>query len=521
MNNKKNRRKTGIVYLVGAGPGDPDLISVKGARLLTLCDVVVYDSLVPYELIVTLPANVQREYVGKKPGEHLRSQTEINELMVNLAREGKVVVRLKGGDPFVFGRGAEEADFLWEHGISFEIIPGITAGTAVPEYAGIPCTDRRVASFVLFLSGHKAAEKSLSSVPWEWVGKATQGTLVVYMGVAEIENIVTKLLDAGMSRDTPAAAVERGTFPTQRTLTGHLSRLPEIVRENALQPPVVFIIGEAVNLRETLQWLDEKPLIGVRVMVTRPSDQARELYKNLRNLGAEVLPFPTIATREEFDSTAWGKLSEIKEKHRWLVFTSENGVRYFMKQLHMAYADIRHLADYSIAAVGEGTRRALEDFLISTDFIPTQATTLTLAQQMADKLELEGATVVRVRGNLADDRVERTLVQAGAKVFPMKVYHTFTPAWSEETKDKLFASLPDVIIFTSGSTADGLVEVLSRSELKKLTAGATIVSIGPSTTNTIKSHGLEVDIEAKKHTIPTIVEELLAHHKARPIRRLK
>jgi uroporphyrin-III C-methyltransferase len=243
-----------MVYLVGAGPGDPDLITVKAKCLLEQCDVVVYDALIPYELVATLPAEVERRYVGKKAERHSLPQQEINDLLVRLASRGNRVVRLKGGDPFVFGRGGEEAKYLREHGIPYEIVPGITSGVAAPAFAGIPCTDREEASHVTFVTGHKAVEKLSSSVPWDWVAGARNGTLVIYMGVSEIPKIVDRLLAGGMPPDTPVAAVERGTFPTQRTAITTLSELPDKVVELGVKPPTIFVIGKIVNLQKKLEW---------------------------------------------------------------------------------------------------------------------------------------------------------------------------------------------------------------------------------------------------------------------------
>jgi uroporphyrinogen III methyltransferase/synthase len=515
-------KRRGIVYLVGAGPGDPDLITVKAARILERCDTVVYDNLVPSELIAILPKGVDKRYVGKIAGLHSFSQKAINEQLVALALEGKTVVRLKGGDPFVFGRGGEEAQHLREHGIRYEVVPGITAGLAAPEYSGIPVTDRRTASFVMLVTGHKATEKPVSSVPWEWVGKARDGTLIIYMGVAEIKNIVSGLIDAGMAAETPSAVIERGTCPTQRLVTSPLSDLPARVEEEGIRPPVIFVVGEVVNMAETLRWFEEKPLSGIRVMVARPADQAISLYRDLRDLGAEVLPYPTIATREKLDPAVWGSVKRISGDCQWLVFTSENGVRYFIKQWRKQIGDIRGIARYRIAAVGAGTARALDSYFLSADFIPSEATTQELARQLASEPEFPGSTVVRVRGNLADDTVERTLSEAGASsVVPLQVYETYHPVWPDEMKKKLLTYLPDAVILTSGSSAEGLADILSGDELGKVTARARIFSIGPSTSKKIRSLGMSVDHESAVHTIPAIVEDLVVFYRDLPKGRRK
>jgi uroporphyrinogen III methyltransferase/synthase len=507
-----------MVFLVGAGPGDPDLISVRGSRLLQECDAVVYDNLISDELIVTLPAGTRQHYVGKCPDHHALSQERINELLVSLAREGLRVVRLKGGDPFVFGRGGEEVQFLREQGVPFEVVPGVSAGVGVPAYAGIPLTDRRKASFVTFLTGHKAVEKTYSGVPWEWLGQARHGTLVIYMGVAELEQNVARLLAAGLPPETPAVAVERGTFPTQRTVHAQLSTLVSETRRSQLKPPALFIIGESVRAQGTGSWFEDRPLFGLRVMVLRPAGQARPLYTDLRNLGAEVLPYPTIQTEAQFDRSAWDALKRLSGTRRWLILTSENGVRYFLTQWQSEVGDIRRLADFRIAAVGQGTRRALCAFRLTPDFVPDPMTSNALVHQLRARPDWSGTAVVRVRGNLESDRVERDLAAPGATVLPLRVYRTVPLTWSAATREKLFAHPPDVILTTSASSVAGLSANLSSSELESLAAGATIAAIGPSTSEKLRSLGLPVHVEAQTHTIPALIEALLAHHRFQPIK---
>lgn len=507
----------GIVYLVGSGPGDPGLITVRAREVLDQCEAVVFDSLIPDELLVTLPREVDRRYVGKQAGRHSLPQQEINDLLVRLASQGKRVVRLKGGDPFVFGRGAEEAAYLKEHGIRYEIVPGITSGVAALSYAGIPCTDRANASYVMFLTGHQAVDKALSSVPWDWVGGARKGTLVIYMGVSEIPRIVDQLMVAGMPADTPAAAVERGTVSTQRTLTTTLSQLPDVVKAHGVKPPALFVVGEVVKYHETLSWIEDKPLVGVRVMVTRPADQAVPLYKDLRELGAEVLAYPTLATEEDFRTDDWDALRKIRADERWVLFTSENGVRYFLKQWFATIGDVRKLSQYRIAALGDGTARALNAANISPDFVPTGVSTAALAQQMAEKLPMLGATVVRVRGSLAGDHIETTLKQAGANVVSLPVYRTFNTKWLAATKDKLFAYPPEAILFTSGAAADGLAANLNSDELKALGENATMVSIGPSASKAIRANGMTVGLESKTHTVASMLQEMVVFHRASPL----
>jgi uroporphyrinogen III methyltransferase/synthase len=513
----KRTDQQGIVYLVGAGPGDPDLITVRGEYILGRCDAVVYDNLIPDELVTALPAETERWYVGKEAGRHSLPQNEINNLLVKLSSEGKRVVRLKGGDPFVFGRGGEEAAHLRDHGIPFEIIPGVTSGVAAPAFAGIPCTARSDASYVLFLSGHKAADKATSTVPWEWVGGVKNGTLVVYMGVAEAKNIVEKLLAGGMDPDTPAAVLERGTMSTQRAVTTTLSSLPDEIAGAGVKSPAILVIGDVVKYHGELRWFHEKPLSGVRVMVTRPADQSAPLYRSLRESGAEVLAYPTIETAEVFDTGVWNEVRSITNDERWVVFTSENGVRYFLAQWPRAVGDIRRLGAYRVAAVGDGTLRALERAHIVPDFVPGETTMAALADELTGRVDLAEAAVVRVRGNLGDDRIEKTVERAGACVFALPVYRTGTSKWPAQMTEKLFAHPPHAIFFSSGAAAEGLAENLDAGQLERLTGGAAIVSVGPSTTRALESHGLRVDHESKERTVAAIVDELIAWHEEAPL----
>ncbi|MCP4703735.1 MAG: uroporphyrinogen-III C-methyltransferase [candidate division Zixibacteria bacterium] len=504
-----NNTGNGFVYLVGAGPGDPGLITVKGSLALNSCDAVIYDNLVTSELIVTLPQHIERHYVGKKSGRQCCSQDEINDLMIKLAGENKSVVRLKGSDPLIFGRGGEEAKFLREHNIDFEIIPGVTAGVAVPAYSGIPCTDRHLASFVMFVTGHKARDKKYSTVPWEWIGKAKGGTIVIYMGVGEIKNIVETLTKSGMAPDTPAAIVERGTFPTQKFVTSNLSDLPSAVKEKGIKPPALFIIGEVVTLQPWLEWFKGKPLIGTRVMVTRAASPAQKIYEELREFGAEVLPYPTIEVEEYLDPKGWNSFDKVKSENRWLIFTSETGVRYFMKQFLEQSGDIRRLGNYKIAAIGKATAINLQKFGLSADFIPNKSTAAALGKEMRENVDLKNSEIIRVRGVLAADSIEKVLSKAGANVIPLTVYNTFYPEWSGGLKEKLFEYPPDVIIFSSGSTVNGLYENLAKKEVESLIKNAEIYSIGPSTSKILEKAGIKVSAEADPHNMTALINQMV------------
>lgn len=502
-------KKKGTVYLIGSGPGDPELITLKGMRVLHSCDVVFYDNLVSDEIVVALPPTQERHYVGKREGKHVIPQSEINELLAKYANEGKNVARLKGSDPLIFGRGGEEAKYLREHGIDFEIIPGVTAGVGAPAYVGIPCTDRERASFVIFVTGHKAAEKAATTVPWEWIAKAEGGTVVIYMGVGEIEKIVNRLIKYGMPPDRPAAVIERGTLPSQRYFSSTLEDLPNAVKKHKVRSPSIFVIGEVVDLQPYLTWIKQRPLLGKRVLVTRAPDQAQDMYQSLRDLGAEVLPYPSITTSDYTDDDGWKRFAENRSDKKWIVFTSENGVRYFMQQLIRRFGDLRALAGYRVAAVGGATANAIAAWHIKVDFVPKEATAKAFAGELISSKDLNGATLVRVRGGLASDLVETMALDAGADVVPITVYDTDLCQWPEGFKDKLFVYPPDAAIFTSGSTFRGVLENLNREEAKELFATVPIFSIGPSTTKTIKSEGFDVTDESSSHTIPAMIDDLV------------
>ncbi len=502
---------SGIVYLIGAGPGSPDLITVRGLELLSRADAVVYDNLIPAELIVRLPETVDKIYVGKQADRHTLPQDQINELLVRLAGEGKTVARLKGADPLVFGRGGEEADYLKANDIPFEIVPGVTAAAGATAYSGIPCTDRRLSAWALLATGHKAADGELPTVPWEWVAQARNGTLIIYMGVGQVREIVASLTDGGLQSDTPAAVVERATLPTQRVYTGILGELPDIVVREQIHAPALFIIGQSVSLRARIDWFGRRPLHGKRIMVLRPADQAAMVYASLRELGAEVLPYPTIATRPHMDQQAWEKVRQIDAAERWLAFTSENGVRYFMSQFPHIVGDLRALAQYHIAAVGVGTSRALAQYGLQADFLPDKATVVELGRQLADQHAMAGAQVVRVEGNLSDETIPNTLRAAGAEVIRLRVYETYHPRWADGLKERLLRHRPDIIMFTSGSTVDGLFEILNDDEIRSLTEDALLSSIGPSTSDTIRGKGLQVTIEATEHSLPGMIDEIMSH----------
>lgn len=499
----------GKVFLIGAGPGDPGLITVKAKEALAGCDAVVYDRLVPLELVVTLPRRVKRYYAGKSAGKHSMKQEEINELLLKLAQEGLTAARLKGGDPFVFGRGGEEAVFLRGNGMDVEVIPGVTAGVGGLAYAGIPLTHRGKSAYAIFVTAHRAPGKELSDLPWELLSGAEKGTIVGYMGVKTLLEVIERLIAGGMNEETPAAIIERGTLGTQSVISGKLGNITQKALQAGVKPPAVFVIGEVVELRDSIIVEEDKPLAGKTIMVTRPGGQAAEIYHKLRKLGAEVLALPTIATEGYLDNEGWKRFESLGGGR--LIFTSENGVNYFFRKFLRDGGDLRKTAKFSIASIGAGTEKALKQYGFKADFIPSKYTVKILAEELVRDFEWKGVNAVRVRGNLGDDTIEAALEKAGAEVLPLEVYLTFTAEWDEGMRAAFEEAEIDAVTFTSGSTVAGLVEILGEAEFQRFIESTAVISIGPVTSDIFRQAGGEPAIEAKVHSIEGLIDALVEY----------
>jgi len=506
MNNMK--KGTGIVYLVGAGPGHPGLITMLGHRLLQECDAVVYDDLIPYELVSALPAKIERHYVGKRAGRHSTPQNETSDLLVELAKRGLKVVRLKGGDPLVFARGGEEATILKKSGIPFQIIPGVTAVTACASGTGIPLTDRRNSAWLLIATGKEASSASLP-VPWEQIAALRGGTFAVYMGVGALQSIVDRLISSGADPDTPSAVVVSGYTGMQRVVTASISELPRRCREENVESPAIVIVGEVVNRMREIDWMIPGVLAGKRILVTRPTEFAPNMCDRLRVLGAEPLMLPTIAIAPFEDQDGWINFLHSLRHKGWLIFTSRSGVIHLLDGLLERGFDLRDLSSFKIAAIGPGTADELARRGLKADFTPDKATVASLAEEFASRNDLTGAVVVRVRGDLSDDTIERALSERSINTFPVTVYRTITPAWEPHWIASLQDNPPDYITFSSSSTVDGFVKILGKDAANKIVSGSTILSIGPSTSKTISKYGWKVTAEADPHTQEGLVEKLV------------
>ncbi|MFC5529295.1 uroporphyrinogen-III C-methyltransferase [Cohnella yongneupensis] len=509
---------TGKVYLVGAGPGDPKLITIRGLEALQRSEVVVFDRLAGPQLLNHARPDAERIYVGKLPDRHTMKQEEINQLLVNLALQGKTVIRLKGGDPTVFGRVGEEADLLRQNGIDFEIVPGITSAISVPAYAGIPVTHRDYASSFSVITGHESPDKLDLSIHWDKVTNAT-GTLVFLMGVAKIGYISEQLVKHGRSPSTPVALVQWGTRAEQRTLVGTLEDIEAKVREANFKPPAVIIVGDVVRQRETLAWVEKKPLFGQRVLVTRARSQASELVAMLDDQGAETYEFPVIETRLP-DSPegvqAIQRALEVADSFDWVILTSVNGVDYFFRWLDREAVDIRRFHSAKFAAVGPKTAEALAHRGIRADLLPESYQ----AEGLLDRLNglvKPGQKALLPRGDLARELLPKALKEHGVEAVEIDVYETALAAPRDMWLAEMLASKEiHVITFTSSSTVVNLLEALKQIGIADPVAalnGIDIVCIGPVTAKTAEQHGLRVAVMPQHATIDGMVTALVEHRR--------
>ena len=498
----------GTVSLVGAGPGDPGLITAKGLRRLREADVIVYDRLVDKRLLNEVKEGAELIYVGKEADAGAAQQKNIYPLLIDRAREGKQVVRLKGGDPFVFGRGGEEAQVLAMAGIPFEVVPGVTSAIAAPAYAGIPLTHREAASSFTVVSAMEDTSKEMSAIPWDVLAH-TGGTLVVLMGWGALGKIVDTLLKEGMMASTPAALVQWGTEPYQQTVTGTLENIVQRGEEAKLGPPVVVVFGPVVRLREEIRWFDDRPLFGKRVLVTRSRPQASVLSRLLSEEGADPIEVPAIQIAPPEDFSELDSAIDSLNGYQWIVFTSVNGVDAFFRRLDTRGLDARALAGIKVCAIGSVTASALETSGIKADFVPPQFTSKDVVRGFAG-FDLRGARVLLPQTDIAPQDVTKELMRLGALVDQRIAYRTLVPEESrQKAQDALRDGKIDVVTFTSSSTVKNLVNLLNGN--KSLLEGPLIACIGPVTAQTAQDLGLKVEIVAPQHTIEGLVQALKNH----------
>ncbi len=509
--------RRGLVYLVGAGPGDPGLMTARSLELIDTADAIYYDRLIPPGALDGAREDAELVYVGKAPGKPSVPQGEIGERLIAAAREGKSVVRLKGGDPFVFGRGGEEGEALHEAGVEFEIVPGITAGVAASAYAGIPVTHRDDASAVAFVTGHEDPDKDESALDWEALARFP-GTLVFYMGVKRLADNAAALIAAGRDANEPAAAIERGTMDGQRTVVATLGALAETVEREGIGAPALIVIGPVVERRQELAWLERRPLHGRRVVVTRARAQASGLATTLRGLGAEVVELPAIRIEPRIESDEVQGAVERIGDYALICVTSSNGAHLLFKALRAAGLDARALSGpekqqvrrvgtvaktgTAVAAIGPGTARALAKHGVAADIVPERFVAESLVEALAE-VEVSGKRVLLARAADARDVIPEHLTGRGAEVDVVALYETVREEPSPEAVEA--AQSADYVTFTSSSTVRNLTDALGDRFPKE----ARIVSIGPVTSEAVQDAGLEVHVEAERHDVEGLVAALL------------
>lgn len=501
--------RVGTVYLVGAGPGDPGLLTLRGRECLRRADLVLYDGLVNPLLLTHTAAHAERTARAPDPAGRSLRQEEINQRLIEAARAGKTVVRLKGGDPFIFGRGSEEAAALAEAGIPFEVVPGVTAAIAAGEYAGISLTHRELASAVAFITGHEDPGKDTPAVDYASLARFN-GTLVFYMGLHRLEFIVESLLAAGKPGDVPACVISRATTPLQRTVVSPLRELPAAVRAAELRPPSLIVIGEIVRQRERIAWFERRPLFGLRIGITRAKQQAGATVARCLELGAQPLLLPTIRISPPDDPAAVDAAIDRLASYDWLVFTSANGVRGLLDRLWERGGDVRRLAGVRIAAIGPATAETLMDYRLRPDLVPPSYRAEALAAELAP--EVGGKRVLWARANRGRDVLPQSLASAGAVFEEVTVYRTDDAAeFPPEVRAALEAGEIDWIGLSSPSIARALARLLPERARQRLGAGLKLASISPVTTAAAREAGLPISAEAREYTWEGIFAAIRGH----------
>ena len=498
----------GKVYLVGAGPGDPGLITVRGLQCLREAQVVLYDRLVDQRLLSEVSPDAELLDVGKARGFHREPQEGINQLLVEKASEGMSVVRLKGGDPFIFGRGGEEAEALARAGVPFEIVPGITSAIAAPAYAGIPLTHRRVASSVTIVSGSEDPTKEESSIDWKRLAES-KGTIAVLMGWENLPGIAETLMEHGMDAATPAALVQWGTEPQQKTVTGCLEDIAAKGRDAGLAAPVVAVFGQVVGLRDRIGWFEDRPLLGKRVLVPRTREQAGTMSRLLLEQGADPVEIPTIKVEPVEDTSRLDAALRSLSSYNWVVLASVNGVAQAFNRLHELGMDTRSFAGAKVCAIGPATAAALSERGIIADFVPGTAVSEAIVAGLGDT-GLAGMSVLLLRAETGRDVLLTGIAERGARVDDVASYRTVLPDESREAIRELVAGGKlDVVTFTSSSTVTNLIALLD-GDIAPLRA-VTLACIGPITAQTATEAGLEMDVVASRSTTQGLVEALVEH----------
>lgn len=492
------------VYLAGAGPGDPSLITLRALELIKSADCIIYDYLVNPVLLKFASTGAELIYVGKSAGTHTLPQERINQLLVKKAKARMTVLRLKGGDPFIFGRGAEEASYLKKKKINFEIVPGISSAIAVPAYAGIPLTERSRTSTVGIITGHEDPTKMDSGIDWQGLADSL-GTMVFLMCVGNLSSIVEKLLACGKPKNTPIAIIRQGTMPEQRVVTGQLGNIAGLAEKSKIAPPAIIVVGEVVKLRKSLNWFEQKPLFGKRVIVTRASHQAGEFSGKLNALGAQVFEVPVIRL-VSLKADKQVAVTFSQEIYDWVIFTSQNGVEEFSRILQRTRKDSRVLAGKKICAIGPQTAMALEKIGISPDFIPKRYFAEAIIRHFQHVVPKKSRVLI-LRARQARDALPQGLSDAGLKVKVIDLYDTRAEKEGIAKMREAFKAGVELVTFTSSSTVKNFVKLLGSGYRVKL-LGIKIASIGAVTSGTLKEFGLKVDIQANDFTVNGLTEAI-------------
>ena len=505
---------TPSVYLIGGGPGDPELVTLKALRCLQRADLVLYDALVHPDLLKHCRPDAERVFVGKRAGRPHERQAEINQRLIDGARAGRIVARLKGGDPYLFGRGSEEAEALAQAGVRFEVVPGVASPSAAAAYAGLSLTHRDLSSSVAYLTATESPDKDASAHDWSKLATATQ-TLVIFMGVRKLAGLMQLLMAHGRPGDCPAAVIQSASLPAQRTIVGTVADIAAKAEAAHIGMPALTIIGDVVRLRDRLRWFDVKPLFGVRVLVTRAAEQAESLAQALRERGAATIELPMIRIEPPRDAAPLAAAVQALRSYHWLVFTSQNGVRAFFAELARQGFDSRQLHGLRIAAIGPSTAEALEPYGVRADLVPSSFRGEALAESMLREQgdTIRGVRVLLPRAAVARDVLPDTLRAAGASVDVVEAYRT--EGASAEAAARLRQLIEqnelDVIAFTASSTVQHTLAAIGEDAAQRL-QGLTLVSIGPITTDTATTHGLHVALTADEYTIPGLVAALEHHY---------
>ena len=516
---QREYKMKGKVYLVGAGPGDIGLLTIKGLNCLKNSDVVVYDFHLNAQVLNYIDHNAEFIYAGKRGGHHTMTQDEINRTLVERAKQGKTICRLKGGDPFVFGRGGEEAEALAEEGIEFEIVPGVSSSIAAPAYAGIPLTHRHLSSSFAVVPGYEDPTKKESVIDWSKLATGV-GTIVFLMAVKNLDLIVRKLIEHGRPPDTPVAVIRWGTRPNQTTLVGTLNTIAALVKEKDIRPPAVTVVGEVVRLRDSLQWYEKKTLFGHRILVTREQSEG---FEPLAELGAEIISFPTIEVVPPADYKDLDKSIDAIEQYTWIIFTSRNGVKYFFQRMFGKERDIRDMKGIKICAIGTKTAQEVKKFGIQVDLIPeefraeglikaisSQRSAVSEKRRISEKLSLKGMRFLLPRAEVAREIFPDKVRELGGKIDVPVAYRTVKPeSHGKRLRRFLKEGRISIATFTSAATFNNLQEIMGK-DVDQLLKGVTIAVIGPVTAKAVQKAGLKVHIMPEEATIEAMVEAIIA-----------